>query len=395
MKKISKSDLAGLGENTRLVVGGRDPSKYHGFVNPPVYHGSTVLAPTVKDLLARNQPYVYGRRGTPTTDALEEALKAIDASAGVVLCPSGLAAVGTALMSCLSAGDHLLMTDTVYGPSRHFCDTVLARFGVETTYYDPLIGGQIGDLLRANTKAVYLEAPGSLSFEMQDIPTIAAVAHAHGAVVLLDNTWATPLLLDAFALGVDLSIQAGTKYVVGHSDAMFGIVSAAPRAWPALKAFHADAGQSAGPDDVFLAMRGLRSMGVRLRRHGQSALQIARWLQARPEVQRVLNPALPDDPGHAIWKRDFKGASGLFSVVLQPGPPAAVEAFLDDLKFFGLGYSWGGFESLAIPFDCTNYRTATTWNPGGPCVRFHIGLEDIGDLIADLEEGLARYRAAL
>ena len=395
MKKISKSDLAGLGENTRLVVGGRDPSKYHGFVNPPVYHGSTVLAPTVKDLLARNQPYVYGRRGTPTTDALEEAIKAIDASAGVVLCPSGLAAVGTALMSCLSAGDHLLMTDTVYGPSRHFCDTVLARFGVETTYYDPLIGGQIGDLLRANTKAVYLEAPGSLSFEMQDIPTIAAVAHAHGAVVLLDNTWATPLLLDAFALGVDLSIQAGTKYVVGHSDAMFGIVSAAPRAWPALKAFHADAGQCAGPDDVFLAMRGLRSMGVRLRRHGQSALQIARWLQARPEVQRVLNPALPDDPGHAIWKRDFKGASGLFSVVLQPGPQAAVEAFLDDLKFFGLGYSWGGFESLAIPFDCKHYRTATTWNPGGPCVRFHIGLEDIGDLIADLEEGLARYRAAL
>ncbi|MDQ0468331.1 cystathionine beta-lyase [Labrys wisconsinensis] len=394
MKKITKTDLAAFGENTRLVVGGRDPAAQHGFVNPPVYHGSTVLAPTVKDLIGRTQKYVYGRRGTPTSEALEEALAAVEGAAGVVLCPSGLSAVTTALLSCLSAGDHLLMTDSAYGPTRHACDAVLGRFGIETTYYDPRIGGDIAGLMRPNTRAVYLESPGSLTFEVQDVPAIAAAAHARGATVLLDNTWATPLFFKAHAHGVDLAIQAGTKYIVGHSDAMFGTISAAASAWPRLKAFHGDTGLCAGPDDIYLAMRGLRSMGVRLRQHQESGLAVARWLAARSEVQRVLHPALPGDPGHALWQRDFTGASGLFALVLTPAPEAAVEAFLDGLKLFGLGYSWGGFESLAIPFDASPYRTASAWNPGGPCVRLHIGLEDVADLIRDLEEGLERFRRA-
>ncbi|MBP0582898.1 cystathionine beta-lyase [Labrys sp. LIt4] len=393
MKKISKDEIATFGENTRLVIGGREPSDYHGFVNPPVYHGSTVLAPTTKDLINHTPRYSYGRRGNPTSDALEEALKTLDGSAGVVLCPSGLSAVSTALLSCLSAGDHLLMVDSTYQPTRQFCDRVLSRFGIETTYYDPLIGAGIETLMRPNTKAVYLEAPGSQSFEMQDVPAVAEVAHRHGAAVLLDNTWATPLFFDAFGHGVDLSIQAGTKYIVGHSDAMFGVVSASRKAWPALKSFHGDAGQCVAPDDIYLAMRGLRTMGVRLRQHQESALRVAKWLSKRPEVQRVLHPALEGDPGHAIWKRDFKGSSGLFSIVLQPAPMEAIGAFLDDLKFFGLGYSWGGYESLALPFDCSSYRSATSWDPGGPCVRLHIGLEDVADLIGDLDAGLARFRA--
>jgi cysteine-S-conjugate beta-lyase len=393
MKKISKSEIATFGENTRLVIGGRDPSDQHGFVNTPVYHGSTVLAPTVKDLLGHTQRYAYGRRGNPTSEAFDEAMRALDGSAGVVTCPSGLSAVSTALLSCLSAGDHLLMTDSTYLPTRQFCDKILTRMSVETTYYDPLIGAGIEDLMRPNTRAVYLEAPGSQSFEMQDIPAIAGVAHKHGATVLLDNTWATPMFFDAFSHGVDLSIQAGTKYIVGHSDAMFGVVSASRKAWPALKSFYGDSGLCVGPDDIFLALRGLRTMGVRLRQHQDSALRIAKWLASRPEVQRVLHPGLDGDPGHAIWKRDFKGASGLFSIIMKPAPDEAVAAFLDELKFFGLGYSWGGYESLAVPFNCKDYRTATTWNPGGPGVRLHIGLEDVADLIADLDAGLARFRA--
>ena len=394
MKKLNKTEIATFGENTRLVIGGREPADYHGFVNTPVFHGSTVLAPSVKELLAHKQPYVYGRRGTPTSQALEEALMAIDGSAGVVLCPSGLNAVATALLSCLASGDHLLMVDSTYQPTRTFCDRDLSRFGIETTYYDPLIGPGIEALIRPNTKAVYLEAPGSQSFEIQDVPLIAEIARRHGATVLFDNTWATPLFFDAMAHGVDLSIQAGTKYIVGHSDAMFGVVSASLAAWPALKGFYGNAGLCAGPDDIFLATRGLRTMGVRLRQHQEGALAVARWLETRPEVQRVLHPGLKSHPGHAIWKRDFKGSSGLFSIVMQPAPQEAIEVFLDELKFFGLGYSWGGFESLAVPFDCAGYRTATTWNPGGPSIRLHIGLEDVSDLIADLEAGLARFKAA-
>ena len=290
----------------------------------------------------------------------------------------------------LASGDHLLkVADSLPQPTRTFCDRDLSRFGIETTYYDPLIGPGIEALIRPNTKAVYLEAPGSQSFEIQDVPLIAEIARRHGATVLFDNTWATPLFFDAMAHGVDLSIQAGTKYIVGHSDAMFGVVSASPAAWPALKGFYGDAGLCAGPDDIYLATRGLRTMGVRLRQHQEGALAVARWLETRPEVQRVLHPGLESHPGHAIWKRDFKGSSGLFSIVMQPAPQEAIEVFLDELKFFGLGYSWGGFESLAVPFDCSGYRTATTWNPGGPSIRLHIGLEDISDHIADIEAGLA------
>jgi cysteine-S-conjugate beta-lyase len=381
----------GLRPDTRLVTGGRDPFEYHGFVNPPVYHASTVLYPNAEDLVAHRARYQYGRRGTPTSEALEGALQAIEGPgcAGVALLPSGLAAISTALIAALDSGDHLLVTDSAYRPTRTFCDGVLARLGVETTYYDPLIGGAIAGLFRPNTRAVFLEAPGSQSFEMQDVPAIAAAAHERGLTVLMDNTWATPLYFQAFAKGVDLSIQAGTKYIGGHSDVMLGTVSANAARWPRLQETVATMGQCVGPDDMYLALRGLRTLAVRLERHRQSALTIARWLRARPEVQRVLHPALEGDPGHAIWRRDFTGSSGLFSIVLAPGPEAAVHAFLDALDLFGLGFSWGGYESLAILFDCTGYRTATRWAPGGPTLRFHIGLEDPADLIADLERGFA------
>ena len=390
-----KSDLP-LKPATRLVTGGRDPQAYYGFVNPPVYHASTVLYPTAADQVAHRARYQYGRRGTPTTEALEAALMELEgpACAGVVLVPSGLAAVSTALLSLLSAGDHLLVTDSVYRPTRVFCDNVLKRMGIETTFYPPLIASGISSLMKPNTRAVFVEAPGSLSFDMQDIPAIAAVAHAKGALVVMDNTWATPLYFDALNKGVDVSLQAGTKYIGGHSDIMFGTVAANAKAAPNLKATHGQLGLCVGPDDMFLALRGLRTMSVRLDRHQESALKVARWLAARPEVARVMHPALEGDPGHAIWKRDFFGASGLFSVVLKPVSETKVYAFMDSLALFGMGFSWGGFESLVILFDCSEFRTATTWAPGGPTLRFHIGLEDTGDLIADLERGFAAMAAA-
>jgi cysteine-S-conjugate beta-lyase len=381
---------------TRLVTAGRDTKAQHGFVNPPVYHASTVLYPTAEDQVAHRARYQYGRRGTPTTEALETALRELEGEgcAGVSLMPSGLSAISTALLAVAGAGDHILVSDSVYRPTRNFCDGVFRRMGVETTYYDPLIGDSIAELFKPNTKAVFTEAPGSQSFEMQDIPAIAKVAHEKGAVVLTDNTWATPLYFHAFEKGVDLSIQAGTKYIGGHSDIMFGCVSANAVTVAKLKDTVRALGLCVGPDDVFLALRGLRTMAVRLARHNQSALTVARWLGNRPEVARVLHPALESDPGHAIWKRDFSGASGLFSIVLKPMPQKAVYAFMDTLTLFGMGFSWGGFESLAILFDCAEYRTATTWAPGGPTLRIHIGLEDTGDLIADLERGFSAMAAA-
>jgi cystathionine beta-lyase len=285
-----------------------------------------------------------------------------------------------------------LMIDSVYRPARQLCDGVLRRGGVETTYFDPMLDdAELAALIRPNTKAIYLEAPGSQSMEMPDLPRLAAAAHARGLLVAMDNTWATPLFFDAIGHGADLVIQAGTKYIAGHSDVMIGMVSASPRALPALEQYHRDTGQCVSPDDVFLAMRGLRTLAVRLRQHQASALRIAQWFARRPEVQRVCYPALEGDPGHAIWTRDFSGATGLFSVVLHPAPARAVAAMLESSRYFGLGYSWGGFESLALPFDCTAYRSATHWDPGGPCLRFHIGLEDADDLLADLEAGLARF----
>jgi cystathionine beta-lyase len=381
---------------TTLVTAGRDTKAQKGFVNPPVVHGSTVLYPTAGDLHAHRGEYQYGRRGTPTTKALQEALMALEGPqcGGVGLAPSGLSAISTTLLAVLKTGDHLLVCDNAYRPSRNFCNGVLARFGVETTYFDPLIGAGIAGLFKPNTKAVLVEAPGSQTFEMPDISAIAAVAHARDALVIDDNTWATPLYHRSLDQGVDISMQAATKYIGGHSDIMFGAISANAKAWPLIAEAIQLLGVCAGPDDVFLALRGLRTLAVRLAQHHRSAIEVARWLATRPEVVRVLHPALETDPGHAIWRRDFTGASGLFSIVLKPAPQKAVDALLDAVKLFGMGYSWGGFESLVIPFDCEGYRTATKWAPGGPTLRLHIGLENVEDLKADLERGFAAFNAA-
>ncbi len=381
---------------TALVTAGRDSPSNHGFVNPPVQHASTVLYSSAEDFLARRSRYQYGRRGTPTSEALEHAVREIEGPlcAGVSLLPSGLGAISVALLSCLKAGDHVLVTDSVYLPTRKFCDGLLARLGITTTYYDPAIGAGIAALMAPNTRAVFTESPGSLSFEMQDIPAIAAAAHARGAIVLMDNTWATPLYFRALDHGVDLSIQAATKYIGGHSDLMLGTVSANAATWPRLHDTVYTMGLCVGPDDIYLGLRGLRTLDVRLARHQQSGLAVARYLEARPEIARVLHPALPRHPGHELYKRDFSGACGLFSVVFKPAPLEAINAFLNALTLFGIGASWGGFESLAIPFDCKDIRTATRWSPEGPTIRIHVGLEDVSDLVADLERGFAAFAAA-
>ena len=381
---------------TTLVTAGRDTKAQQGFVNPAVVHGSTVLYPTADDLHAHRGEFQYGRHGTPTTKALQEAMMALEGPqcAGVGLAPSGLSAITTTLLAVLKAGDHLLVCDNAYRPSRNFCNGLLARYGVETTYFDPLIGAGIAELFKPNTTAVLIEAPGSQTFEMPDIPAIAAVAHARGALVIDDNTWATPLYHRSLDQGVDISMQAATKYIGGHSDIMFGTISANAKTWPMIAEAIRLLGVCAGPDDVFLALRGLRTLAVRLAQHHRSGLEIARWLATRGEIIRVLHPALESDPGHAIWKRDFTGASGLFSIVLKPAPQKAVDALLDTVKLFGMGYSWGGFESLVIPFDCASYRTASKWAPGGPTLRLHIGLENVEDLKADLERGFEAFNAA-
>ena len=381
---------------TTLVTAGRDTKAQKGFVNPPVVHGSTVLYPTAEDLHAHRGEYQYGRRGTPTTKALQEALMALEGPqcAGVGIAPSGVSAITTTLLAVLKAGDHLLVCDNAYRPTRNFCDGLLAGYGVETTYFDPLIGAGVAELFKPNTKAILLEAPGSQSFEMPDIPAIAAVAHGRGALVIDDNTWATPLFHRSLDQGVDISMQAATKYIGGHSDIMFGTISANAKAWPPIAETIRLLGVCAGPDDVFLALRGLRTLAVRLAQHHRSALEMARWLATRPEVVRVLHPALESDPGYTIWKRDFTGASGLFSIVLKPAPQKAVDALLDAVTLFGMGFSWGGFESLVIPFDCTPYRSATKWAPGGPTLRLHIGLENVEDLKSDLERGFEAFNAA-
>ncbi|MBR0895036.1 cystathionine beta-lyase [Bradyrhizobium tropiciagri] len=382
---------------TRLVTAGRDTKAQKGFVNPPVFHGSTVLYPTAEDLHAHRAEYTYGRHGTPTTRALQDVLMALEGPqcAGVGLAPSGAAAISTTLLAVLKAGDHLLVCDNAYRPTRNVCNGMLGKLGIETTYFDPLIGAGIESLFKPNTRAVLLEAPGSQSFEMPDLPAIAAVAHARGALVIDDNTWATPLYHRSLEQGVDISMQAATKYIGGHSDIMFGTISANAKAWPLIAEGIRLLGVCAGPDDVYLALRGVRTLSVRLAQHHRSGLEMARWLAARPEVARVLHPALETDPGHAIWKRDFTGASGLFSIVLKPVPQTAVDTMLNALTLFGMGFSWGGFESLAIPFDCNDYRTATKWAPGGPTLRLHIGLENTDDLKADLDRGFAALKAAL
>lgn len=391
----SPSDNDDFSDQTRLGRLGRDPARFCGFVNAPIYRGSTVLYPSLAALRADEQDFSYGRLGTPTVKELQEALAALEGAEACLLSPSGLTAISTVLLSFVKAGDHVLVSDSVYGPTRRFCDQVLARLGVETTYYDPTIGAEIKALLRPSTQLVFTEAPGSQTFEMQDLPAISAAAHEVGALVAMDNTWATPLFFKPFEHGVDISIHAATKYIVGHADAMLGVVNAVgKRAVTALEACHITLGLCPGPEDVYLALRGLRTLGVRLERHQRSGLALADWLAGRPEVARVLHPARPGDPGHALWKRDFTGASGLFSIILKPMTDCQLAAFLDGLRLFGMGYSWGGFESLILPFDPTSYRTATAWQAEGPALRIHAGLEDLNDLLADLEAGFVRAAAA-
>jgi cystathionine beta-lyase len=389
-------------DETRIVHAGRHPERWEGAVNPPVFHASTILSRSMaewdekKKRRAADVPGTYyGRFGTPTMRTLEEALCAIEGAHRCLVYPSGLAACAGALLAYLGAGDHLLLPDNVYGPTRNFALRFLKRYGVETTFYDPLVGAGIEPFVRPNTKVVYVESPGSLTFEVQDVPAIAEVAHRHGAVVVMDNTWGTPLYFKALAHGVDVSVQAATKYIVGHSDAMLGTVSCNEAAWPQLRNSTADLGQTAGPDDIYLAQRGLRTMAVRLKQHWETGVRLAQWCARQPEVERVLHPALPGDPGHALWKRDFAGASGLFGVVLKPMPQAAFHALIDNAKLYGLGSSWGGYESLIQPSPLEGIRTVTTWPHAGPLLRIHAGLEHPEDLEASLAEGFARMRALL
>lgn len=389
-------DLKGKRPETVLTHSGRDPLSYFGAVNTPVFRASTILAPSYADRKrdkGEREPR-YGRRGTPTTFTLEDVLAEIEGADGCVLCPSGLSAITTAILPFVTQGDHVLMADCVYGPARSFASKFLPRYGVETTFFDPAIGAGIAGLIQENTKVVYLEAPGSLTFEMQDIPAIAEAAHKRGCVVMTDNTWATGLFFKPFEHGCDVSVHAATKYIVGHSDAMLGAITCTQETYGPIREMWSLLGVAAPPDDVYLGTRGVRTMAVRLAQHQKNATEVAEWLQRRPEVSRVLYPALESDPGHALWKRDFTGASGLFGVVLNPAGEAQLEAFFDTLSLFGMGSSWGGYESLAIPADPSDYRTATKWAPEGPLVRLHIGLENPADLIADLEAGFAAMRGA-
>ena len=380
-------------KDTLLTHVGRDPARYDGMVNTPVYRTSTVIHPNLASYEKRpaegEKIVRYGRYGTPTTFALEEAVAQMEGAFRAAAVPSGLAGITAALRAFLKTGDHVLLSDSVYGPTRAFCEKQLKANAIEVEYYDPLIGARIAALMKPNTRAVFCETPGSLTFEMQDIPAIAEVAHARGAVVLADNTWGTPYFFRSFQHGVDVSIHAATKYISGHSDVMLGVVATTEKCWLPVRRTITDYGYSASPDDCYLALRGFRTIGIRMKQQMANALAIARWLERRPEVNKVLYPALESDPGHALWKRDFEGAASLFAVVLKPANDAQVAAFVDALKLFGIGSSWGGFESLVTVIHADAIRTATRWNPGGPALRLHIGLEDPDDLIADLECGFA------
>jgi cystathionine beta-lyase len=381
---------------TELVQAGRDPRRFLGAVSTPVFRASTILFPSVADLeRAARGAYdglSYGLHGLPTITDLQRALAELEDGDAALVVPSGLTATTLPLLALLGPGDHVLVTDAVYGPTRRFCDNHLRRLGIAVEYYDPLAGAGIAAAFRANTALVFAESPGSLTFEVQDIPAIAAAAHAHGAKLVLDNTWATPLGFRAFDHGVDISVHAATKYIGGHSDVLLGAIVATAATFPALHRLWTDMGVTPSPDDCFLGLRGLRTLDVRLARHAASATAIAAWLAQRPEVKEVRYPPLPGDRGHALWARDFRRASGLFGVVLNPVDPARMARMLDGMRLFGRGWSWGGFESLMIPTWPERARTATAWDAGGPSLRLHIGLEDPQDLIADLDDGFARLR---
>ena len=377
---------------TQLTQLGRDPAQQKGFVNAPIYRGSTVVYKTMDDLNNRRSEFTYGTDGTPTIRHLEEAWTSLTGGAGTVISPSGLGAVALSLLTTLKSGDHLLMPDSVYSPSRDFCNLFLKKMGIETTYYDPLMGEDIRTLIKENTTVLFLESPGSQTFEIQDIPLLTAIAKEHDITTIIDNTWATPLFFDAHKHGCDISVEAGTKYLGGHSDLLLGMVSANEKWWKRLHKTYDLMAMLPGVEDCFLALRGLRTLHIRLKEAEQRALEMAKWLQQQPEVTKVLHPAFPECPGHEIWKRDFTGSSGLFSIVLKPEiTKPQLANMLDNMELFSMGFSWGGFESLVIPFDCTTYRTATKWNPNGLTLRLQIGLESLDDLKADLRAGFDRF----
>ncbi len=391
--------------STRAAHLGRDTDASSGFVNLPVYHGSTVLSPDYADFVnsvtKRKQglnQVTYGRTGTPASFALEKAVAELEGAFAGISVSSGLAAITCALTAFTASGSHVLMTDSVYRPTRNFCDQVLKQYGVETTYYDPCIGTGIADLIRPNTAVIFMESPGSNTFEIQDIPALTQAAkdgseaYQSKIFTMLDNTWATPIYLQPFDLGIDISIHAATKYITGHSDTMLGIVTATQECYFQLRETIRLLGQNAGSDAIFLGLRGLRTMPTRLRRHHESALAVASWLSRQSEVARVIHPALPSHAGHEIFKRDFKGASGLFAFVLEPLPAAALQKFFDASQLFGMGYSWGGFESLMIPFDPTAYQSVTQWTDPGQGIRMHVGLESASDLIDDLRNCFSQLR---
>ncbi len=395
---MTDGDGSSLKPGTRLVTAGRHGKTSRGIVNPPVWRASTILFDSVAELRAAvrkpDDGLYYGRRGTPTQWSLADALTELEqGAAGTILYPSGVAAISAVLLALLDPGDELLMVDTAYEPTRGICNGLLKRFGIETRYYDPTIGAGIADLIGERTKLIFLESPGSLTFEVQDVPAIVAAAKARGVLTAIDNTWATPLFFPAIANGVDVSILACTKYIVGHSDVMMGSATAVPGLYEKLRKASYSLGHCVSPDDAYLAARGLRTLQLRLRQHEEGALAVARWLAEQPQVARVLHPALPDCPGHDLWKRDFAGASGLFAIVLNGGDDAARAALIDGLELFGIGFSWGGYESLALPVDPAGIRSATRWQAEGPVIRFHIGIEDPVDLIADLAAGLARFES--
>ena len=385
-------------KDTKLGHAGRNPKANFGIVNPPVYHASTITFETVAELNAANQKrfdmVYYGRYGTPTTFAFEEAVAELEGADRCIAMPSGMGAISGTLLALLQSGDHLLMTDSAYFPTRNFCDVHLKKNGIKTTYYDPMTGSEISKLIQPNTKIIFTETPGSISFEVQDVPAIARAAHEQDVLVVLDNTWSGGLYYPAFERGADISIQAATKYIVGHSDAMLGTISMPERLYTDIKSSVSGIGYAAAPDDCYLGLRGLRTLSTRLTHHQKTALELAQWLELRPEVNLVLHPALPSCPGNDIWKRDFTGSSGLFGLVLNDEYSSdAVAAMLDGLELYAMGYSWGGFESLIIPGNLTGSRTATQWPHKGQVLRIHAGLEDVDDLIADLEKGLERLNA--
>ena len=385
---------------TQIVSVGREKKFTKGIINPPVFRASTVVFDTMDEMRfaiknKTNGEMFYGRRGTPTHFAFQQAICELEGGAGTALYPSGAGAISSALLAFLKSGDHLLMVDTAYEPTRDLCNKMLAGFGIETTYYDPMIGDGIRELIRPNTKVLFLESPGSITMEVQDVPTLSRIAHEHDVIVMLDNTWASPINSRPFDMGVDISIQAATKYIVGHSDVMLGTASANEQHWPQLREHSYLMGYCASADDAYTALRGLRTLSVRLKQHQQSALKVANWLAQRPEVETVLHPALPSHSGHSIFQRDFSGSNGLFSFVLKQGSQQQVEAFIEGMAHFKMGFSWGGYESLiTATMKVQNLRTATTWPYSGPLIRLHIGLEDADDLLDDLAAAFQRFNQA-